>query len=77
MPSCRPYRSWWLCFALGCAEAVRASGLVAASSWSFDYWVGAWRFVFGLARSGLAVGFHLLCHALGLAMSARLCLPWW
>ena len=58
----------------GCEAAVWASGLVAASSWGFDRWVGTWRCVFGLARRGSAVGFHLLWHAVGLAMSARLCL---
>ena len=57
-----------------CATAVRASGQVAASSW--DQWVGAWRCVFGLARRGSAVGFHLLWHAVGLAVGARLCLLW-
>ena len=44
----------------GCAAAVRASDSVAASSWGFDRWVGAWRCVFGLAHRGSAVGFHLL-----------------
>ena len=30
--------------------------------------------VFGLARRGSTVGFHLLWHAVELAMGARLCL---
>ena len=58
----------------GCAAAVRASGSLAASSWGFGQWVGTWRCVFGLARRGSAVGFHLLWHAVELAVSARLCL---
>ena len=44
----------------GCAAAVRASDSVAASSWNFGRWVVAWGYVFGLARLGSAVGFHLL-----------------
>ena len=32
--------------------------------------------VFGLARRGSAVGFHLFWHAVELAVSARLCLLW-
>ena len=57
-----------------CTTAVRASGSVAVSSWGFSRLVGAWRYVFGLARRGSAVGFHLLWHAVELAMSAHLCL---
>ena len=42
------------------------------------YWtwrlVGAWRYVFGLARRGSTIGFHLLWHTVELAMSTRLCL---
>ena len=33
-----------------------------------------WRYVFGLARRGLTIGFHLLWHSEELAMSTRLCL---
>ena len=61
----------------GCTTAVRASGPVAASSWGFGRWVGAWRCIFGLARRGSAVGFRLLWRAVELAVSARLCLLWW
>ena len=60
----------------GCAAAVRASDSVTATSWGFGQWVGAWRYVSGLARHCSAVGFHLLWHAVELAMSARLCLLW-
>ena len=35
---------------------------------------GAWRYVFGLARRGSTIGFHLLWHTVKLAMSTRLCL---
>ena len=31
----------------------------------------------GLARRGSTIGFHLLWHAVELALSARLCLLWW
>ena len=58
----------------GCAAAVRASDSVAASSWDFGRWVGAWWCVFGLVRRGSAIGFHLLWHTVELAMSTRLCL---
>ena len=34
----------------------------------------AWRYVFGLARRGSLIGFHLLWHTVELAVSARLCL---
>ena len=36
--------------------------------------VRAWRYVFGLARRGSTIGFHLLWHTVELAMSTRLCL---
>ena len=29
---------------------------------NIDLWVGAWRYVFGLARRGSAISFHLLWH---------------
>ena len=32
------------------------------------------RYVFGLARCGSTIGFHLLWHTIELAMSTRLCL---
>ena len=38
--------------------------------------VGAWRYVFGLARRGSTICFHLLWHTVELAMSTRLCLSW-
>ena len=60
----------------GCAAAVWASGSVTASSWSFGRWVGAWRCVFGLACRGSTVGFHLLWHAVELAMCACPRLLW-
>ena len=44
-----------------CTTVVRAS--------DFNRWVGAWRYVFGLARRGLTIGFHLLWHTVELAMS--------
>ena len=34
----------------------------------------AWRYVFGLARRGSTIDFHLLLHTVELAMSTRLCL---
>ena len=34
----------------------------------------AWRYVFGLARRGSAIGFHLLRHTVELVMSTLLCL---
>ena len=55
-----------------CTTAVRASDLMTASSKNFNQWVGAWRYVFGLARRGLTIGFHLLWHTVALAMSTRL-----
>ena len=39
--------------------------------------LGAWRYVFGLARRGSTIGFHLLWHTVELAMSTRLCLLQW
>ena len=36
--------------------------------------IGAWRYVFGLARRGSTIGFHLLWHTVELAVSTRLCL---
>ena len=60
----------------GCAAAVRASGSMAASSWGFGRWVGAWRRVFGLTRRGSAVGFRLLWYAVELAVSALLSFLW-
>ena len=59
-----------------CTAAVRASGLVAAASWNFGQWVGAWRYFFGLAHRVSTIGFHLLWHTVELAVSARLCLLW-
>ena len=35
--------------------------------------VWAWRYVFGLARRGSNIGFHLLWHTVELAMNSRLC----
>ena len=52
--------------------AVRPSDSMTASSKTL--WVGAWRYVFGLARRGSTIGFHLLWHTVELAMSTRLCL---
>ena len=40
--------------------------------WKQDLWVGAWRYVFVLARRGSTIGFHLLWHIVELAMSTRL-----
>ena len=60
-----------------CTAAVRASDWMTASSWDFNQWVGAWWYVFGLARRGSTVGFHLLRHTVELAVSTRLCLLWW
>ena len=40
----------------------------------FNQWGGAWRYVFGLARHGSTIGFHLLWHTVEIAMSTRLCL---
>ena len=54
--------------------AVRASDSMTVSSLNFNQWVGAWRYVIGLARRGSTIGFHLLWHTLELAMSTRLCL---
>ena len=34
----------------------------------------AWGFVFGLARRGSIIGFHVLGHTIELAMSTLLCL---
>ena len=47
----------------GCTAAVRMSGTLAAFSWGFGQWVGAWRCAFGLASRGSAVGFRftLVC----------------
>ena len=45
-----------------------------ATSLNFNQWVGAWRYVFGLARRGSTIGFHLLWHTVELVMSTRLCL---
>ena len=55
-----------------CTAAVRASDSMTASSSNFNQWVGALRYVFGLARRGSTIGFHLLWHAVELAMSAHL-----
>ena len=41
-----------------CTTVVRASDLMTASSLSFHRWVGAWCFVFGLARRGSTSGFR-------------------
>ena len=46
----------------GCMAAIRASDSMMASSWGFGRWVGAWRYVFGLALRGSTIGFHLLWH---------------
>ena len=43
-----------------CTTAVRASDSMTASSKNFNHWVGAWRYVFGLARRGSSIGFRLL-----------------
>ena len=51
--------------------AVRASDSMTASS---NQWVWAWRYVFGFARRGSTIGFHLLWHTVELAMNTRLCL---
>ena len=52
----------------------RAAVCETTSSKNFNQWVGAWRYVFGLARRGSTIGFHLLWHTVELATSTRLCL---
>ena len=58
---------------LNCATAVRASDSMTASSTNVNQLVGAWRYVFGLARRGSTISFHLLWHTVELDMSTRLC----
>ena len=47
-------------------SAIRASDSMTASSLNFNLLVGAWRYVFGLARRGSPIGFHLLWHTVDL-----------
>ena len=54
--------------------AVRAADSMTASSYNFNQWDGAWQYVFGLARRGSSICFHLLWHTVELAISTRLCL---
>ena len=72
-----PFQKMWVTIIVdgyaslfNCTTAVRASDSMTA----FNQWVGAWRYVFGLARRGSTIGFHLLWHTVELAMSSRLCL---
>ena len=55
-------------------EGVGAREILLFYSFNFNQCVGAWRYVFGLARRGSTIGFHLLWHTVELAMNTRLCL---
>ena len=57
-----------------CMTAVRTSDSMTASSSNFNQRVGARRYVFGLARRGSTIGFHLLCHTVELPWVTRFCL---
>ena len=66
------------CLAVNYVSLFNCTTAVQTSEWrplrkTLTSRLGAWRYVFGFARRGWTIGFHLLW----LAMSTRLCLSLW